>query len=355
MKKFIFLAMVLILCASLCACSRIDGAEAAALYPDIVGQWGTDYFGEAFVLSLQADGSCVILENPGTWKLDTKQSDDHHVILNVQTEQAKYFVDLGRFLPEPDVSETVHLLIMDQKQEITVYTGPVFLAGEQFVYYEEALHSVPELIGEWGSKYWKEESTLTIREDGTCTLLRQPGRWCLRRSASSWPEVDILIKLDSGEQFSSKFWFEPTSLTGCLEIYSDSTGTLVYPSDAAAYYDPIVINRTIVPSTAEIIPEAVGVWADVTKPSVPIVSFNEDGTCEILGSSGVWSFECDIYPNSLLYDLPVDSGKLTAIINDNPYNINFNTYEDGRHDITIFNRDMAIVPHNTEIIHIAEN
>ena len=355
MKRSLIAIIILILVISLCACGRIDGAEAAALYPDIIGQWGTDYFGEEFVLSLQADGSCVVLDNPGTWKLDTKQSDDHHVILNIQTEQAKYFVDLGRHLPEPNKSETVHLLIMDQKQETTVYTGPVFSAGNQFVYYEEALHTVPELIGEWGSKYWQKESTLTIREDGTCTLLRQPGRWCLRRSASSWPEVDILIKLDSGEQFSSKFWFEPSSLTGCLEIYSDSTGTPVYPSDTAAYYDSIVINRAVTPSTPEIIPEAVGTWADATKPSVPIASFNEDGTCTILGSSGIWSIEYEIYPNSLLYDLPVDYGKLSAIINDNPYYFNFNTYEDGRHDITIFNRDMAIVPHNTEIIKIAEN
>ena len=346
MKRSLIAIIILILAISLCACGRIDGAEAAALYPDIIGQWGTDYFGEEFVLSLQADGSCVVLDNPGTWKLDTKQSDNHHVILNIQTEQAKYFVDLGRHLPEPNESETVHLLIMDQKQETTVYTGPVFSAVDLFVSPEEALYTVPELIGEWGSEYWKKESTLTIREDGTCTLLRQQGRWGLHRNASTWPWIQILIKLDSGEQYFCDFYMHdelPDPILANMEIFNIETRIGIESN-----IDIYVINRAVAPVAMEIAAEAIGTWAIPGEEGNPVVTFNEDGTCNIRGADGIWTI-----PYVTLYE---DYFELSAQINDTRYTIYFNTYDDGRHDITIYNDDnMAIVPHNTEIIKIAEN
>ena len=53
MKKIIVLMLLLLLCASLTACGHMDGAEAAALYPDILGNWGTDYFGEESRITLR--------------------------------------------------------------------------------------------------------------------------------------------------------------------------------------------------------------------------------------------------------------------------------------------------------------
>ena len=356
MKKIIVLMLLLLLCASLTACGHMDGAEAAALYPDILGNWGTDYFGEEFALSLQADGTCTVLDNPGTWTLDKKLSSQTQVTLTAKTEPADYSIRLDRVPADTqDAFNPVHLVIMDAKQEVVVYEKDVFTAEGNVVSHELALQTVPELIGEWGSQYWHEESALTIREDGTCTLLRQPGRWCLRSDGTAQPSVILLVKLDSGKQYRCEcsLYSDPQEnhLT-VLNILEADTDSLIYPT--TQWYQPF-INRTVVPSTMEIIPEAIGTWADATKPSVPIVTFNEDGTCTILGSSGVWSLEYSIYPGSYLQDFPAGGGKLTAIINDNPYSINFNFYEDGRYDITVFNRDMAIVPHNTEIINIAEN
>ena len=72
MKKAIVLLFALVLCLVLCACGHMDGAEAAALYPDIIGGWGTDIFGDEFVLRLEKDGTCTILDYPGTCQVHRK-------------------------------------------------------------------------------------------------------------------------------------------------------------------------------------------------------------------------------------------------------------------------------------------
>ena len=194
MKKALTLILSLMLCLCLCACGGMPGEEAALLYPDIIGEWGTDPFGEEFVLTLFKDGSCSILGTDGTWTLDDKRSNEEWVELTVKTEAMKYYVELDRV---QDGMESVHLWITDTKKETTVYEGSVFTPGTQYVFPEIALHAVPELVGEWGTPYWNEESILTINEDGTCTLLRQPGRWCLESFAAVWPKIIVHIKLDT--------------------------------------------------------------------------------------------------------------------------------------------------------------
>ena len=72
MKKTIALLLAAALCLSLCACGGLAGEKAALLYPDIIGGWGTDPFGEEFVLTLSGDGSCSVLDDAGTWTLDEK-------------------------------------------------------------------------------------------------------------------------------------------------------------------------------------------------------------------------------------------------------------------------------------------
>ena len=115
----------------------------------------------------------------------------------------------------------------------------------------------------------------------------------------------------------------------------------VYPN--TQHYETS-INRAVTPSTLDIIPEAVGTWAATNNPSEPLVTFNEDGTCTILGGNGVWCIQYAAYLRNLQNGIPEGSGELTAKINGNPYTIYFNTYSDGRHDITIYNSDMNVLP-----------
>ena len=62
---------------------------------------------------------------------------------------------------------------------------------------ELALPAIPEVVGEWGSIFFAEESLITIREDGTCTILRQPGTWGVHKDACLWPTIQIVAQLEN--------------------------------------------------------------------------------------------------------------------------------------------------------------
>lgn len=311
MKKALFLLLAIMLCMSLCACGGMSGEKAAELYPDIIGEWGTDPFGEEFVLTLSKDGSCTVLDTVGTWTLDSKQSNEEYVVLTVKTENVSYYVKLDRVQPDRRyMYDSVNLVIMDAKQEIPVYEGFVFTQGDHFVSPELALHTVPELIGEWGSHYWAEESVLTVREDGTCTVLRQPGKWCLWRDFSQWPKIVILIKLENGLQYECEFyvWEDRNFTLSGFSFYNRAENQVVYVDPLAGTSEVKAINRSKVEHASEKAFWVLGSWVSEDDHS-GLVTFRKDGTCTFRGAEGLWTLDYNHYRDS-----PEEPDELNLII-----------------------------------------
>lgn len=338
MKKALTLILSLMLCLCLCACGGMPGEEAALLYPDIIGEWGTDPFGEEFVLTLFKDGSCSILGTDGTWTLDDKRSNEEWVELTVKTEAMKYYVELDRV---QDGMETVHLWITDTKKETTAFEGNVFLYGNQYIFSEMALQAVPELVGEWGTPYWNEESVLTINEDGTCTLLRQSGKWCLWTNASTWPDLEMIVKLDNGHQYSIQFsldtdldWGYPRAQ---LRIFDNTTETYVWSDPEREWPIFSVVNRQQVIHPMDFASIAVGEWTEGENKQ-PFAKFNEDGTCTIRGAEGLWTLDYTAYYNEK-YRNGWDY-LLHAKISGDEYDICFSNPDDnGKYTMYILNQD----------------
>lgn len=351
MKKSIILALALILCLSLCACGGMSGEEAALLYPDIIGKWGNDPFGEEFVLELSGDGSCSILGNEGTWTLDSKNSNEEWVELTVKTEAMKYYVELDRV---QDGRKTVHLWIADIKRETTVNEGYVFLYGNQYVFSELALQAVPELVGEWGSAYWNEEPVLTVNEDGTCTLLRQSGKWCLWAQASTWPDLEMIVKLENSLQYSIEFsldtdldWGYPCAQ---LRIFDISDETYIWSDPETEWPIFSVIDRKQVIHPMDYASIIVGEWCEDGKEQ-SFATFYEDGTCTIRGADGLWALDYTAYYNEK-YRNGWDYC-LYAMINGDEYNIRFNSPDDnGKCSMYILNQDDNIYILDSSVIKV---
>ena len=333
MKKALTLILSLMLCLCLCACGGMPGEEAALLYPDIIGEWGTDPFGEEFVLTLFKDGSCSILGTDGTWTLDDKRSNEEWVELTVKTEAMKYYVELDRV---QDGMETVHLWITDTKKETTAFEGNVFLYGNQYIFSKMALQAVPELVGEWGTPYWNEESVLTINEDGTCTLLRQSGKWCLNTNHSTWPDLEMVIKLENGIQHYVKFRMDADMKWGYPEanifLYND-----IYQNAWEKDFRVIKRNQVIHPMDFASI--AVGEWTEGENKQ-PFAKFNEDGTCTIRGAEGLWTLDYTAYYNEK-YRNGWDYC-LHAKISGDEYDICFSDHGSGQYTMYIVNQDDGI-------------
>lgn len=297
MKKIIMMILVLMICLGLCACGGISGEKAAELYPDIIGEWGTDPFGEEFVLTLAKDGSCVILGNSGTWKLNAKESNEEFVILTLKTEQLEYYVEFDRVQKDrKHMFNSVKLLVMDAKQEVTIYENYVYTQSEEFISAELALHTVPEVIGEWGSHYWAEDSVFTVREDGTCTVLRQPGKWCLWRDFSTWPKIVLLIKLDNGLQYECEFyvWEDQGYNFAGFDFYNRAENRSLYIDPDSGTTSVRALNRSKVEKPSQIIPWVLGAWVSADDQS-DLVTFREDGTCVLRGAEGIWTLNYDSY------------------------------------------------------------
>lgn len=297
MKKIILMLLVLVLCLSLCACGGIVGEKAAELYPDIIGEWGTDPFGEEFIFTLSADGTCVILGNSGTWKLNDKESNEEFVILTIKTEQMEYYVKFDRVQKDKKyMYNSVNLLVKDAKQEVTVYEGYVYTHGDEFISPELALYTIPEVIGEWGSHYWAEEAVFIIREDGTCSVARQPGRWCLWRDFSTWPKIVLLIKLDNGLQYECEFVVQ--EYLGYefaqFDFYNRAENRSLYIDPNSDTSVVRAVNRSKVQNPAAMIPWVLGSWVS-TEDQTNLATFEENGTCMLRGVEGIWALDYNSY------------------------------------------------------------
>ena len=216
------------------------------------------------------------------------------VILNIKTQQAEYRGTLERL--GEDHNGYAKLLIRENKRKVTVYDNAVFLPGTVYVTAEQALHAIPEIVGEWGSIFFYEETALIICEDGTCTLMRQPGRWCIMKSDSSWPKVRLAIKLDSGDQYTCqlmKYEYPEPEYRYEMLIY-DTDGVHVYPNNhkngVSDNHSALAINRTKYAPGEEWLPFVVGEWAENAK-SRERVTFRADGTCSVFGNDGVWGID----------------------------------------------------------------
>lgn len=344
MKKALFLLLLLGICLGLCACGGISGEKAAELYPDIIGQWGTDPFGEEYTLALSKDGSCTILGTDGTWKLDDKQSNAQWVTLSVKTKNLSYYVRLNRIQEDQrHAYNAVKLLIMDSKQETKIYEGYVFTQGSNFIFPELALKTVPELVGQWGTPYWYEEPILTIREDGSCTVLRQPGKWCLRSDFSTWPKILIMIKLENGLQYEVEcgnvYDFDVGFTCLYMSIYNRTEEMPVWINENEEDWVNLAINRNQIMHPMEVASVAVGDWTEKTTEK-QFATFREDGTCTIRRADGVWSLDYIAY-----YDEKFRNGWdycLHAKISGDEYDICFSDHGSGQYNMYIINQDDGI-------------
>lgn len=343
MKKVLFLLLILGICLGLCACGSISGEKAAQLYPDIIGQWGRDPFGEECVLTLSKDGECTILGTEGTWKLDSKESNTEYVVLSVKTKNLDYYVRMGRVQNDWQYEyNSVKLLIMDAKQKTQIYENFVFTQGNNFIFPELALQTVPELVGQWGTPYWNEEAVLTIRPDGTCTVLRQPGRWCLRSDFSTWPKIVIMIKLDNGLLYEVEcghaFDFDVGFTYLYMSIYNRTEEMPVFINDKTDSVF-LAVNRDEVIQPLEVASVAVGDWAEKDNER-HFATFREDGTCTIRGADGVWSLDYIAY-----YDEKFRNGWdycLHAKISGDEYDICFSDHGFDQYNMYIINQDDGI-------------
>lgn len=347
MKKVLALILAVLMAASLCACGGMDGKKAAEMYPDIIGQWGTDPFGEEFVLTLSKDGSCEILGAPGTWKLDKKNTNGEQAVLAVKTDALKYYLEFDRVQKDRHyMYNSVNLLIMDAKKETTIYENFVFTQGDWFVTPELALHTVPELVGEWGSVYWAKEPAITIREDGTCTVLRQPGKWRLWRDFSTWPKIVILVKLENGLQYEIEFyvWEDSQYRRASFLIYNrvENVPVEIDPN----IYSPMenVIKRAAVTPALEIASWALGTWTD-RESGADIATFNEDGTCILRGAEGLWTVNYD-YAGYLDHsgESP-DDLDIRVKIADREYQLGLWQEGPDNYRMNIFDNGMEILPY----------
>ena len=104
--------------------------------------------------------------------------------------------------------------------------------------------------------------------------------------------------------------------------------------------DPIVISRSQAGHASDLASEAIGTWAVAEDLTNPVAAFHEDGTCTIRGADGLWSVD---YTN--MHNLPSDGyWELLAKINDNGYQIYLNDIGNGRFAMSIYSKDMEILP-----------
>lgn len=341
MKKRLLLLALLVICLMLCACGNMSGAEAAALYPDIIGSWGTDIFGDEFVLHLENDGTCTIMDYQGTWKLDSKNSNENFVELIVKTENTNFFVRLERNYAQQSYDiQDVTLLIMDSKQKNTVYENRVFNPADCFITEQTALEILPELVGEWGSPYWHEDSIMTIHEDGTCTLLQQSGRWCILRNQPISPDTDLFIKLDNGSQYRVYFWLDQDVdwgySRGVMDVSEFNNFHRIFPDTEQPAQ---IVNRAQIIHPMEFASIAVGEWYEEDREE-PFAIIREDGTCTIRGADGLWTLDYVSY-----YDERFRNGWdycLLAQIDGAEYDIRFDHWDDDSFHMYIMNPSNAL-------------
>ena len=197
---------------------------------------------------------------------------------------------------------------------------------------EDALPAVPEVVGEWGSIFFAEESLMTIREDGTCTVLRQPGSWGVHKDFSLWPTILIVAQLDNGKEEQIEFYMYQGEDLGYHE------GTLTIKDSELPPAG--VVNRTQVDHPTEVASFVLGTWVDGDSTE-SFATFNEDGTCEILGAKGLWGLNYAPYYNE-------DFGYgwdyyLFAQIDEQTWKVHVKEGEAGRSTFSVSNGPMKIV------------
>jgi len=302
MKQKIIPVLICLLCLVFCGCGKMSGEKAAEMYPDIIGSWGSDPFGEEFAISLSKDGSCVLLGKSGQWRLDSDNSNDAQVILTVKTEDNEYWVQLERLQEDDD--GYADLLIMDSNHKTNIYEDSVFLPGTVFIAAEAALPAIPELITEWGSYFFYEDSTLIIREDGSCIMLGQPGKWCVEKRFDTWDSLSLRVRLDNGKLYKCDILLERNIDFGyhlyIMELHDNGDFSFVYPeeeaglpTDVAFVHDPYLsftLDRNNPLPGSECIPVLVGSWADPESGEI-LATFRDDGSCTVLGEDTVWGID----------------------------------------------------------------
>ena len=197
--------------------------------------------------------------------------------------------------------------------------------NKDFVPAEDALPAVPELVGEWGSIYFAEESLMTICEDGSCTILRQPGTWGLHKDMLMWPKVVIIGQLNNKTEAYIEFYRD--EYFASMDVYNKKDEISLHPVTQ-------VVNRAEVVNPLDVVPFILGAWVD-GENTEPFAAFYEDGTCDILGADGVWGLDYTAYYNEK-YRNGWDYC-LKAKIGEEEWDISISEEENGRYGFSIHN------------------
>lgn len=260
-------------------------------YSDLYGSWGTDPFGVVVDLELEADGSCRIFDVPGRWAVNLENTDEAMAELVAVTESAQYVATMGR---SEEMAMGTDVKITDVAQNVVVYDKRAYLAEERYASYELALQEIPELIGSWGSIYLYEDPVITLREDGTCVILGEEGKWCLEREIYRGPEsksslrenfVRVAAQLNTGEtrQCPVQIWYSDL-LCGSVTVYNDTECLTPHVQDQSYAYE---LKREDVESIIDQFSWILGSWF-VQGETEATVTFRADGSCILLGEEGVW-------------------------------------------------------------------
>ena len=192
---------------------------------------------------------------------------------------------------------------------------------------KDALPAVPELVGEWGSIYFAEEPVLVVNEDGSCTVLRQPGTWGLHKDMALWPVVLVMAQLDNKTSLEIEVHMRDDIQHGEGGIFIDNR-----ESNTTLSAITRGVNRSNVVNALDAVPFVVGTWVDGANTE-PFAVFNADGTCEILGADGVWGLDYTAYYNEKYrngWDYCIQ-----AKIGEDEWDVNISEEESGNYGFSI--------------------
>lgn len=336
MKKVISLLLAILLCVSLTACrNTMSAEEAIKIYPNIIGTWASGYLNEESVLIINEDGSCVLMNENGTWHLDTGASSDESLTLKIQTEsKGKYSAFFANYW-KGDFFEGSNLTITNTKRKAVIYDAFAYNQNRAVISAQDVLKAVPQLEGQWGSEFFAEEPVLELNKDGTCKYLGREGIWAGEISTLSRAEhrdtiYYIHTKSANGEELSLQFVFFDSDLG-----YTQTSLNTHMLSGVDTHY-PILVDRTELTAPMEGDPAIIGEWVSKEDNSF-IAFFSEEGTCNIMGADGLWTLD---YPS--FYDEKYLNGWdriYKAKIDDSVWDIYIKRHSDGTCKLTVMNPD----------------
>lgn len=251
MKKYFLFLLILTLCISLCSCGSnremdnhgksdaIDGDVQAnhAFLSDFYGVW--NYKGDYkdsypfSALEVNADGTCLVDGQRGTWKMNEQTTDD------------RLYVDV--FVNAENIATVMIYLGWNDQMDLVFPSLPLN-PGDRWVNKAAAEAVRNEIMKEWGSDLFGQWEVYTrdnvgkidplvFIEDGTVRIGEQIFNW---RISDTWSrsdiELDLILSDNEQDLYDMKLWREDGDLHG--QLYNGEYIVLYKPS----YYEILTIT-----------------------------------------------------------------------------------------------------------------